>query len=309
MSLAIETEKLTKHYRQVRAVQQLTLQVSEGEIYAFLGLNGAGKTTTIRMLLGMIRPTTGTARVLQSRVKLGSREPWAAVGYMVEDPHAYPELSVWENLEVARRLHPGTPPSAVGQVIERLNLAEYAQRKAGTLSHGNAQRLGLAKALIHSPRLLILDEPANGLDPAGIVEIRQLLRQITHQDGGTVFMSSHILAEVSRLAMRIGIIHHGKLLQELSIEELERNRNRRLLIGVEEVEQAQRSLVAAGQAVEILPDGTIQLKDAEAVSHPEQINRLLVDAGTPPSRLWVDEEELEQYFLRLVGAKETPKHD
>jgi ABC-2 type transport system ATP-binding protein len=309
MSLAIETENLSKHYRQVRAVQQLTLQVSEGEIYAFLGLNGAGKTTTIRMLLGMIRPTTGTARVLQSRVKLGSREPWATVGYMVEDPHAYPELSVWENLEVARRLHPGTPPAAVGQVIERLNLAEYAQRKAGTLSHGNAQRLGLAKALIHSPRLLILDEPANGLDPAGIVEIRQLLRQITHQDGGTVFMSSHILAEVSRLAMRIGIIHHGQLLQELSIDELERNRDRRLLIGVQEVERAQRSLVAAGQAVEILPDGTIQLKDAAAVSHPEEINRLLVKAGTPPSRLVVDEEELEHYFLRLVGVKETPNDD
>jgi ABC-2 type transport system ATP-binding protein len=309
MSLAIETENLSKHYRQVRAVQQLTLQVSEGEIYAFLGLNGAGKTTTIRMLLGMIRPTTGTARVLQSRVKLGSREPWATVGYMVEDPHAYPELTVWENLEVARRLHPGTPPAAVGQVIERLNLAEYAQRKAGTLSHGNAQRLGLAKALIHSPRLLILDEPANGLDPAGIVEIRQLLRQITHQDGGTVFMSSHILAEVSRLAMRIGIIHHGQLLQELSIDELERNRDRRLLIGVQEVERAQRSLVAAGQAVEILPDGTIQLKDAAAVSHPEEINRLLVKAGTPPSRLVVDEEELEHYFLRLVGVKETPNDD
>jgi ABC-2 type transport system ATP-binding protein len=309
MSLAIETENLSKHYRQVRAVQQLTLQVSEGEIYAFLGLNGAGKTTTIRMLLGMIRPTTGTARVLQSRVKLGSREPWATVGYMVEDPHAYPELSVWENLEVARRLHPGTPPAAVGQVIERLNLAEYAQRKAGTLSHGNAQRLGLAKALIHSPRLLILDEPANGLDPAGIVEIRQLLRQITHQDGGTVFMSSHILAEVSRLAMRIGIIHHGQLLQELSIDELERNRDRRLLIGVQEVERAQRSLVAAGQVVEILPDGMIQLKDAAAVAHPEEINRLLVKAGTPPSRLVVDEEELEHYFLRLVGVKETPNDD
>jgi ABC-2 type transport system ATP-binding protein len=309
MSLAIETENLSKHYRQVRAVQQLTLQVSEGEIYAFLGLNGAGKTTTIRMLLGMIRPTTGTARVLQSRVKLGSREPWATVGYMVEDPHAYPELTVWENLEVARRLHPGTPPAAVGQVIERLNLTEYAQRKAGTLSHGNAQRLGLAKALIHSPRLLILDEPANGLDPAGIVEIRQLLRQITHQDGGTVFMSSHILAEVSRLAMRIGIIHHGQLLQELSIDELERNRDRRLLIGVQEVERAQRSLVAAGQAVEILPDGMIQLKDAAAVAHPEEINRLLVKAGTPPSRLVVDEEELEHYFLRLVGVKETPNDD
>jgi ABC-2 type transport system ATP-binding protein len=308
MSLAIETENLSKNYRQVRAVQQLTLQVSEGEIYAFLGLNGAGKTTTIRMLLGMIRPTTGFARVLQQRVRLGSRQPWASVGYMVEDPHAYPELTVYENLEVARRLHPGTPPSAVGEIIERLNLGEYAQRKTATLSHGNAQRLGLAKAMIHNPRLLILDEPANGLDPAGIVEIRELLRQLTSQQGGTVFMSSHILAEVSRLARRIGIIHKGLLLQELSIDELERDRNRRLLIGVQDVEQAQRTLVADGQPVEILPDGTIQLRNAAAVSHPEEINRLLVEAGAPPTRLLVEEEELEQYFLRLVGAEGTQNH-
>jgi ABC-2 type transport system ATP-binding protein len=115
-------------------------------------------------------------------------------------------------------------------MIERLNLAEYANRRAGTLSHGNAQRLGLAKALIHSPRLLILDEPANGLDPAGIVEIRTLLLELTSGSGGTVFMSSHILAEVSRLAGRIGIIHNGHLLQEMNTAELERNRRRRLLL-------------------------------------------------------------------------------
>ena len=152
MNLSIETEDLGKRYGDVRAVEQLSLRVAEGEIYAFLGLNGAGKTTTIRMLLGMIKPTTGCARVLQTRVRLGSREPWAAVGYLVEDPHAYPELTVWENLEVARRLHPGTPQEAVGQIIERLGLAAYANRRTGTLSHGNAQRLGLAKALIAHPQ-------------------------------------------------------------------------------------------------------------------------------------------------------------
>jgi ABC-2 type transport system ATP-binding protein len=308
MSLAIETENLSKNYHQVRAVQQLTLQVSEGEIYAFLGLNGAGKTTTIRMLLGMIKPTTGYARVLQQRVRLGSRQPWASVGYMVEDPHAYPELTVFENLEVARRLHPGTPPQAVEQIIERLNLAEYAHRKTATLSHGNAQRLGLAKAMIHNPRLLILDEPANGLDPAGIVEIRELLRQLTSQQGGTVFMSSHILAEVSRLARRIGIIHKGRLLQELSTDDLERNRQRRLLIGVREIEQAQRTLVAGGYPVEILANGTIQLRNASAVAHPEDVNRLLVESGTSPTSLLVEEEDLEHYFLRLVGVEATQNH-
>jgi ABC-2 type transport system ATP-binding protein len=271
-------------------------------------LNGAGKTTTIRMLLGMIRPTSGTARVLSQQVRLGSREPWASVGYMVEVPHAYPELTVYENLEVARRLHPGTPGEAVGQIIERLDLAAYADRRARTLSHGNAQRLGLAKALIHNPRLLILDEPANGLDPAGIVDIRELLSELTSQQGGTVFMSSHILAEVSRLAGRVGIIHNGQLLQELSSAELERNRKRRLLVRVGEVEQGRQTLAEAGQPVETLPDGTLQLRNASSIEHPEEINRLLVEAGTPPTMLVVEEEELEKYFLRLVGL-EGSAHD
>jgi ABC-2 type transport system ATP-binding protein len=194
MNLPIETEDLGKRYGKVTAVKHLSLRVEEGEIYAFLGLNGAGKTTTIRMLLGMIKPTWGMAKVLQTHVRLGSREPWAAVGYLVETPHSYQELTVLENLEVARRLHPGTPPEAVGRMIERMGLATYADRRAGTLSQGNAQRLGLAKALLHAPRLLLLDEPANGLDPAGIVEIRELLLELTREQGVTVFLASHILA-------------------------------------------------------------------------------------------------------------------
>jgi ABC-2 type transport system ATP-binding protein len=301
MNIPIETQDLGKSYGDVRAVEHLSLRVAQGEIYAFLGLNGAGKTTTIRMLLGMIKPTTGFARVLQTQVHIGNREPWESVGYMVEDPHAYPELTVYENLEVARRLHPGTPPKAVGHIIERLGLAAYADRRTGTLSHGNAQRLGLAKALIHNPKLLILDEPANGLDPAGIVEIRKLLLELTSDHGGTVFMSSHILAEVSRLAGRVGIIHQGHLLQELSIEALEQNRKKRLLLRARDTESAHRILIAAGQAAEILQDGTIELKDTASVEHPDDINCILVNAGTPPTQLKVEEEELEQYFLRLVG--------
>jgi ABC-2 type transport system ATP-binding protein len=307
MSLAIETSHLTKNYGKVHAVQDLSLRVAEGEIYAFLGLNGAGKTTTIRMMLGMIKPLRGSVRVLGTSVHLGSREPWAQVGYMVEDPHAYSELTVLENLEAARLLHPGTSREAVGKIIEQLSLSPYADRRAGTLSHGNLQRLGLAKALLHSPRLLILDEPANGLDPAGIVEIRDLLRQHTRTHGGAVFMSSHILAEVARLADRIGIIHQGRLLQELSAEEMETNRRRRLLLRVQAVESAQQTLAAADLPAERLPDGTLQLLGAAAVQQPEQVNKLLVQAGFPPSQLWVEEEQLEQYFLRLVGlAGEAP---
>jgi ABC-2 type transport system ATP-binding protein len=307
MNWTIETETISKCYGDVTAVDGLSLRVAEGEIYAFLGLNGAGKTTTIRMLLGMIKPTRGSATVLGKRVRLGSREPWAQVGYLVEVPHAYPELTVLENLEVARRLHPGTERKAVSRVIGRLGLAAYADRRAGVLSHGNAQRLGLAKALLHSPKLILLDEPANGLDPAGIVEIRELLLEMTHQEGVTVFMSSHILAEVSRLADRIGIIHEGRLLQEMDVANMERNRRRRLLVQARDIETAQRLLSTAGYPSEILPGGILELNQTIAIERPDEIASLLVRAGTPPTQLLVEEEELEQYFLRLVGSNGDKK--
>jgi ABC-2 type transport system ATP-binding protein len=142
------------------------------------------------------------------------------------------------------------------------------------------------------------------LDPAGIVEIRALLLELTREHGVTVFMSSHILAEVSRLAQRIGIIHKGNMIQELNIDELERNRKRRLLLRTRDVESAKRSLMNAGRVPEILPDGTIELEDAASVKHPDDINSLLVNAGTSPTQLMVEEEELEQYFLRLVRMNE-----
>jgi ABC-2 type transport system ATP-binding protein len=300
MSWTIETKNLSKHYGDVIAVDELSLRVAEGEIYAFLGLNGAGKTTTLRMLLGMIKPTRGSASVLGRRVQMGSREPWAQVGYLVEMPYAYPELTVRENLEVARRLHPGTKREAVIQVIERLGLAACADRRAGVLSQGNAQLLGLAKALLHNPRLLLLDEPANGLDPAGIVEIREMLLELIREEGVTVFMSSHILAEVSKLAKRIGIIHEGQLIQEMDMAELERNRRRRLLVCTQKPETAQQVLSAAGYASVIHPDGILEFNQTAAIEHPDDIASLLVQAGIPPTQLLVEEEELEQYFLRLI---------
>jgi len=307
MKLAIETENLGKRYGKVTAVENLSLQVGEGEIYAFLGLNGAGKTTTLRMLLGMIKPNSGTATVLQRRVRLGSREPWGQVGYLVETPHAYPELTVRENLEAARRLHPGTDKKAVNQVIDQLALAPYANRRAGTLSLGNVQRLGLAKALLHNPRLLLLDEPANGLDPAGIVEIRELLLELTCKEGVTVFMSSHILAEVSRLANRIGIIHEGHLLQEMDVSAMERNRRRRLLVRTRNLEAARSTLIASGHPVKITAEGDIELEDVTSLEHPDDITSLLVLAKNPPTQVFMEQEDLERYFLRLVGLDREPK--
>ncbi len=301
MTPVIETDKLSKHYGPVHAVDSVTLRVEPGEIYGFLGLNGAGKTTTIRALLGMIRPSAGSVKVLGQDVGPNGRGPWRRVGHLVERPAAYPELSVRENLEIARRLQEVSDKKVTSRVIERLGLAPYADRKAGTLSTGNFQRLGLARALLHEPELLILDEPANGLDPAGVVEIRQLLAGLAREQGVTVFMSSHILTEVDRLATRIGIIHNGRLLEELDADELEALRLQRLEIQARNLDAAQTALTRAGFAVKAT-GGTLILTEARAIRAPEAVATLLVKAGAPPSRLAVEQEDLEGHFLRLTGG-------
>lgn len=304
MHVAIETKNLVKRYGDVTAVDDLSLCVAKGEIYAFLGLNGAGKTTTIRMLLGMVKPTAGEVYVLGTRIRKDAMNPWASVGYLVETPHAYPELSVRENVEIIRRLRPGTPPQAVGRVIDQLGLTNYADRRTGTLSLGNAQRLGLAKSLLHTPELLILDEPTNGLDPAGIVEIRTLLMELAHEHKVTVFISSHILGEVSRMAHRIGIIHQGRLLQELDVAELERHRRRRLVIRTRDNQAAQAVLLSAGFSAAITQDNTIEMTEDVVIERPDEITTRLVYAGHAPMMLKVEQEDLEHYFLRLVGVGE-----
>jgi ABC-2 type transport system ATP-binding protein len=210
----ITTRNLTKKYGTVTAVDDINLEVRQGEIYAFLGRNGAGKTTTIRMILGLIRPLAGEVRVFGHPVV--ARDPrWLQrVGSLVETATAYPNLTVRENLDLHRRLT-GASATAVDDVIDQLGLRAAAERRAGHLSLGNKQRLALARALVHSPELLVLDEPANALDPAGIVEIRELLRSLADDHGTTVFVSSHILVEVAHLADRIGIVHEGHLVEEL----------------------------------------------------------------------------------------------
>jgi len=251
-------------------------------------------------LLGMVRPSAGSVKVLGQAVGPNGHGPWRHVGHLVEMPAAYPELTVWENLEIARRLQGISDKGATPHVIEHLGLSPYMDRKAGVLSTGNRQRLGLARALLHEPELLILDEPANGLDPAGVVEIRGLLANLAHEKGVTVFMSSHILTEVDRLATRIGIIHKGHLLDELDAEKLEKLRSQRLEIKARDLETARSVLAQAGFTVKA-SDNTLFLSEARALDAPDEVAAILVNAGTPPTRLAVEHENLEDYFMRLTG--------
>jgi len=298
---AIATTEVSKRYGGALAVDALDLDVRRGEIYAFLGKNGAGKTTTIRILLGLIRPTGGHVEVLGKRVGPGATDVFGRVGYLVETATAYPNLTVRENLDIQRRLT-GAPRAAVEEAIELMRLGENADRRAGVLSLGYKQRLALARALLHRPELLILDEPANGLDPAGIVEIRELLRSLTSERGVTVFMSSHILAEVAHLADRIGIVDEGRLLEEIDREELRARERGHVRVGVSEPERAAGLLADAGFAHVERADGHLRVFDAE--ERVPEIARVIVGAGIALTELAPAHEDLESYFLRVTGGVE-----
>ncbi len=295
----IETRGLAKHFGDVRAVDGIDLTIGRGEIYGFLGRNGAGKTTTIRMLLGLIRPTAGQVAILGTPIQPGQQSIFARVGFLVETATAYPNLTVTENLDIQRRLT-SAPGGAVAEIITQLGLGQYQDRRAGTLSLGNKQRLSLARAMIHKPDLLILDEPANGLDPAGIVEIRLLLRHLADDNGVTVFVSSHILPEVANLVDRIGIVHAGKLVEEMPIADLHAKSRSFLEIVVSDPDRAAALLGdrLGMETIERHPNGALRLFDG--LDRTPEIAKVLVDAGLDLSRLATDEEDLEAYFLKLT---------
>lgn len=258
------------------------------------------------MLLGMISATSGKAYINGKAVSSGNTDLWEEIGYLVEIPYAYPDLTVKENLEIFRRMRGLNDKQAVASIIDRLKLSPYAGRKARQLSLGNAQRLGLAKALMHNPRILILDEPANGLDPAGIYEIREMLADLAHNQGVTVFISSHILGEISRVASRIGIIHEGKLVTELGTAQLESLFRKQLLAGTCDNTAAAAVLEGAGINHTLSEEGELLITRPDLLAHPEQLTLLLTAKGLPPVKLSVVEEDLESFFLRTIGLKKIP---
>ncbi len=299
--LLIETRNLTKRYgARIVAVDNLNLNVRRGEVYGFLGPNGAGKTTTLRMLLGLIRPTSGTARVLN--LEPGVPAGLARVGALVESPAFYPYLSGRDNLHVLAR-YCGAGDAQITDALARVDLSDRAQDKFKIYSLGMKQRLGVAGALLKNPDLLILDEPTNGLDPQGIAEMRTLIRAIG-QGTRTVMLSSHLLGEVEQICDRVGVIQSGRFVAEGTLAELRGPGG--LLVRAEPLDDA-------WQAVQNLPgvtgarivDGAIQL--ATDPANAAAINRALVQAGLAVSELRPSTHSLEQVFFELTegAARQT----
>ncbi len=210
---AIKTVNLSKKYGKTLVVDDLNLSIRSGEIVGFLGLNGAGKTTTMRMLLGLIKPTSGECYIQGNKIDQYNLEVRNEIGYIIETPYSYPDLTVQENLEIVSTLRGLRNKDVIDWVTEKLKLDQYKDKQVKHLSLGNVARLGIAKAIIHKPKILILDEPTNGLDPFGVIEVRELLKELANNLGTTVLISSHKLEEISKVATRIVIIHGGRLMR------------------------------------------------------------------------------------------------
>jgi len=298
--LVIETRALTKRYGDaIVAVDALDLRVRRGEVYGFLGPNGAGKTTTLRMLLGLVRPTSGQADVLGAAP--GAPEGLARIGAMVEAPAFYPYLSGRDNLRVLAR-YAGVGEDRVEAVLDEVRLTDRAADRSRTYSLGMKQRLGVAAALLKNPELLILDEPTNGLDPAGMADMRDLIRSLG-KGGRTVMLSSHLMGEVEQVTDRVGVIRDGALVAEGTVEELRGRAGLRVRA---------EPLADAAQLIRALPDVN-EVTSAEGLldvtvdtSRAPAINRLLVESGIAVSELYAQKASLEDVFLDLTNSREEP---
>ncbi|MED1798759.1 ABC transporter ATP-binding protein [Brevibacillus porteri] len=300
MNTVIRTENLSKRYGVVYSVQRVNLAVGEGEVYGFLGPNGAGKSTTLKMLLGLVKPSEGSVSVFGKDFSRNRLEILSQTGSLIEAPSYYGHLTGLENMRVMQRLR-DVPDKHVEKALQIVRLEKQKNKKVDQYSLGMKQRLGIAMALLHFPKLVILDEPTNGLDPAGIGEIRELIQSLPHEYGMTVLLSSHLLSEIEQVATSIGIIHGGKLLFQGSMEQLQRNSQPHVWMKTQDNEKARRVL----QEMELSPslqDGFLVMEgmgDREVA----QTNRALIMAGIDVYRIEEHKKSLESIFLSLTGKE------
>jgi len=301
MEYAVQTNNLTKRFGKEIAVSGVNLQIPKGEIYGFLGPNGAGKTTTIRMLLGLMKPSSGSIRILG---KLLNKEKIAilrSVGSLVENPSYYPHLTAVENLEALRKIL-GVPKSRIDEVLALVRLTGAANKKVRGFSLGMKQRLGIAAALLNNPELLILDEPTNGLDPSGIIEIRNLIKRLPAECGMTILISSHLLSEIDQMATIVGIISKGELIFQDSIDVLRKHAQQQIVLRADRNREAQQLLLTKGIKAE-LHEESVLLRESSDQQVAQAVQEL-VQNGFQVYRAEEEKRSLEEIFLEMTAGGE-----
>lgn len=299
----LRTKQISKRYKSDYALTQVDLTIKKGDIYGFIGQNGAGKSTLLRIVTGLAKASDGELELFGNSDDQGLVEARKRIGAIVETPALFLHMTAEQNLEVCR-LQRGIPgKECIQRTLSLVGLDKTGRKKVKNFSLGMKQRLGLAIALLGDPEFLILDEPTNGLDPMGIVELRDLLKKLNREREMTVFISSHILEELHQLATTYGIIHNGQLLEQISATELNNNLRKFLLIKVNEVEKAvavmERDLGTTN--FEVMQDGMIQLYDY--LHEGGKISKLFIDNGILVEQLTPISDNLENYFSRLIGGE------
>ncbi|MDT8716916.1 ATP-binding cassette domain-containing protein [Clostridium sp. 19966] len=300
--IVLKTHNLTKRYGQQLAVNDVNMTISKGDIYGFIGKNGAGKTTLIRMITGLIHRTNGEIELLGRSAGRELDEARTMVGSLVETPAFYGNMTAMENLEVSRLVRNVAGKNSIGEALELVGLKDVDKKKVKNFSLGMRQRLGVANALLGNPKFLILDEPINGLDPVSIVEIRELLKRVNKEKDVTILISSHILGELSELATCYGIINDGKLLEEISAEELKQKCRQYIEL---QVDDAGKAVVLLEKDLNISDYKVQENNIIKIFSHLDnvgKINTLLSVNGVVVNNISLKGQNLEEYFLNAVGG-------
>lgn len=299
----IETHDLTKKYGSQVSVSHLNIHVKKGRIYGLLGRNGAGKTTTMRMLLGLTAPTSGGVSIFGKSFLGNEKKLLPRIGCLIEAPGFYPNLTATENLKIFAELRGLKNPNYIKGALELVNLPYRDKKLFSQYSLGMKQRLAIALAVMHDPELLILDEPINGLDPIGIAEVRDFIRELCDARGKTILISSHILSEISLLADDVGIIDHGTLLEEESLKELEEKNEKYIHFCVSEAQKAGQIITRAFRSNNFrLADGNnLYLYDTDLPV--ASLTRAFVEAGIDVQEAHLCEDTLEDYFKRITGGE------
>jgi ABC-2 type transport system ATP-binding protein len=294
----LQTYRLTKKYRRRVVVDRLSLRVERGDVFGFLGQNGAGKSTTIRMLLGLVRPSSGEVRILGNDMSRRPQRALKHVGAIIEAPAFYENFSAWQNLRMLAAMSGGATPKRVEQVLDLVGLRARARDLVRIYSHGMRQRLGIAQALLPNPEFIILDEPTDGLDPQGLYEVRDLIRRLRDELSLTIMLSSHLLHEVEQICNRVAIIEQGRLVYQGSVEELVAQ-GQSIKLKVDRISDA-FELLAQDPRLSVTRNGDDSLYLKLAGEEIPDVNALLVERGFRVMEISPQRESLEEVFLRLT---------